>query len=161
MVNILTCHRDASIDEKVDFLRRPETYPTRPARVEVIETHMSWVFLGDTLVYKLKKPVRYEFLDFSTLEARRLNCQREVELNRRLAPDVYRGTVPLTLRSDGSLHLGGPDHLVDWLPRTPAADSRSVSGSAARPACPPIACSMRRYAPIRSNPRTSNRLLVC
>ena len=115
MVNILTCHRDASIDEKVAFLRRPETYPTRPARVEVIETHMSWVFLGDTLVYKLKKPVRYEFLDFSTLEARRLNCQREVELNRRLAPDVYRGAVPLTLRSDGSLYLGGPDHVVDWL----------------------------------------------
>ena len=115
MPNIPTCHRDASIDEKVAFLQRPETYPTRPARVEVIETHMSWVFLTDEFVYKLKKPVRYEFLDFGTIEARRLNCLREVELNQRLAADVYRGIAPLTTRGDGSLQLGGPGTVLDWV----------------------------------------------
>ncbi|MBI3915832.1 MAG: hypothetical protein HY322_02345 [Betaproteobacteria bacterium] len=115
MPSTLSETREFPITEKVAFLRRPEAYAPAPHRVDVVETHMSWVFLADALVYKLKKPVRYEFLDFSTLEARRLNCQREVELNRRLAPDVYRGTVPLTLRSDGSLRLGGPGTTIEWL----------------------------------------------
>lgn len=106
---------DASIDEKVAFLRRPEAYPSRPARVEVVETHMSWVFLTDELAYKLKKPVLYQFLDFSTVEARRLNCEREVSLNRRLAADVYHGIVSLDLGSDGNLRLGGGGTAVDWL----------------------------------------------
>jgi hypothetical protein len=52
---------------KVVFLSRPESYPTTPRRVEVVETHMSWVFLTDCHAYKLKKPVRYDYLDFSTL----------------------------------------------------------------------------------------------
>ena len=106
---------DASIDEKVAFLRSPDAYPARPAGVEVVETHMSWVFLADALVYKLKKPVRYEFLDFSTVEARRRNCEREVQLNRRLAGDVYYGVVPLVMRTDGHLQLDGPGPVVDWL----------------------------------------------
>ena len=79
---------------------------------------MSWVFLSDPLVYKLKKPVRYPFLDFTTLEARRLNCGREVELNRRLAHDVYLGVVPLTLAADGSrFEIDGKGSIVDWLVR--------------------------------------------
>lgn len=115
MPNSPTCQLDASTDEKVAFLRRPEAYPARPARVEVIETHMSWVFLAGKLVYKLKKPVRYEFLDFSTIEARREDCEREVELNRRLAADVYCGVVPLMLGSDGNLALDGKGSVVEWL----------------------------------------------
>lgn len=115
MQNTLTCRVVAPTGEKVAFLRQSEAYPARPARVDVIETHMSWVFLAGELVYKLKKPVRYEFLDFSTLEARRENCEREVELNRRLAADVYHGVVPLTLGSGGSLKLGGAGPVVDWL----------------------------------------------
>lgn len=104
-----------SIGDKVAFLCSPESYPERPLRVEVIETHMSWVFLTHHRVYKLKKPVRYDFLDFSTLTARRRNCEREVDLNRRLAPAVYRGTVPLTLARDGRLHIDGEGRVVDWL----------------------------------------------
>ncbi|WP_036250886.1 hypothetical protein [Methylobacter sp. BBA5.1] len=105
------------IDEKVAFLRQPDSYPDKPARVEVVKTHMSWVFLTERLVYKLKKPVKYDYLDFSTLEARHKNCEREIRLNRRLAGHVYLGTVPLTLEADGSLRLDGEGQVVDWLVR--------------------------------------------
>ncbi|OGA53604.1 MAG: hypothetical protein A3F74_02200 [Betaproteobacteria bacterium RIFCSPLOWO2_12_FULL_62_58] len=115
MPNTSISRLDASIDEKVAFLRSPGAYPARPAGIEVIETHMSWVFLTDELVYKLKKPVRYEFLDFSTIEARRQNCEREVQLNRRLAGDVYYGVVPLIMSADRNLQLGGDGSIVDWL----------------------------------------------
>lgn len=106
---------ETPVDTKVAFLRNPDAYPVRPAAVEVIETHMSWVFLNDEFVYKLKKPVHYEFLDFSTAEARRRNCEREVQLNRRLAAGVYCGVVPLVMHSNGRLQLGGKGPVVDWL----------------------------------------------
>jgi uncharacterized protein len=102
-------------DLKLAFLRRPESYPDRPGHVDVIETHMSWVFLTKWHAYKLKKPVRYHFLDFRTLEARRLDTAEEVRLNRRLAPEVYLDTVPLTLDQQGVLHFGGNCDVVDWL----------------------------------------------
>ncbi|NIP71842.1 MAG: hypothetical protein GWO16_01860 [Gammaproteobacteria bacterium] len=101
--------------QKVAFLRRPDSYPEGPSRVEVKETHMSWVFLTDRRAYKLKKPVRYDFLDFSTIDARRRDCQEEVRLNRRLAPDVYLGSVRLTVEEDGRLGLDGAGTAIDWL----------------------------------------------
>jgi aminoglycoside phosphotransferase family enzyme len=106
---------DASIDEKVAFLRRPDSYPSKPQKVDVIETHMSWVFLTDQLVYKLKKPVRREFLDFSTVEARHRNCEREVQLNQRLGARVDYGIVPLNIQPDGCLQLEGKGTVADWL----------------------------------------------
>jgi aminoglycoside phosphotransferase family enzyme len=99
---------------KVAFLLRPENYPERTRRVEAKETHMSWVFLTDSHAYKLKKPVRYPFLDYSTIEARRTNCEAEIRLNRRLAPDVYLETVPLGIDRSGRLCLGG-GRPIDWL----------------------------------------------
>ena len=75
---------------------------------------MSWVFLTDSRVYKLKKPVRYDYLDFSTIEARWADCVAEVRLNRRLAPDVYLGVIPLELGVEG-LRLDGGGVAVDWL----------------------------------------------
>lgn len=104
-----------SIQEKVGFLRRPESYPGGVAQVEAIETHMSWVFLAGDRVFKLKKPVRYNFLDFSTLEARRLDSERELELNRRLAGDTYIGMVPITTAGEDGLRLDGSGRVVDWL----------------------------------------------
>ena len=103
-----------SIGEKVAFLRRADAYPEMPARVETVETHMSWVFLTDAFAYKLKKPVRYAFLDFSTVAARLRNCRRELRLNRPLAREVYCGIAPLTVEH-GSLRLGGRGKAVDWL----------------------------------------------
>lgn len=103
--------------EKIAFLTRADAYPGLPAAVEVIHTHMACVFLVDHHAYKLKKPVRTDFLDFSTVEARRRDCEEEVRLNRRLAPDVYLGTVPLTTAAGGGLELGGSGPAVDWLVR--------------------------------------------
>ena len=106
-----------TLAEKVAFLSLPAAYPDATTRVEVVETHMSWVFLTELLAHKLKKPVRYEFLDFRSLEARRRNCQEEVRLNRRLAPKVYIGAVPLVVDAGRELQLDGKGEIVDWLVR--------------------------------------------
>jgi aminoglycoside phosphotransferase family enzyme len=82
--------------------------------VERRETHMSWVFLAGKRVFKLKKPVRFPYLDFSTLDRREAACRAELALNRRLAPDVYEEVVPL-VRSQQGLTIGGAGETVDWL----------------------------------------------
>jgi aminoglycoside phosphotransferase family enzyme/predicted kinase len=74
-------------------LCRPASFPHRPRTVTLVQTHISYVLLADDHVYKVKKPVRFSFLDFSTLERRRRFCHEEVRLNRRLAPDAYFGVV--------------------------------------------------------------------
>lgn len=99
---------------KLAFLRQPGAYPERPGQVTAIETHMSWVFLTERHAYKLKKPVRWEFLDFSTIVARRRDCEAELRLNRRLAADVYLDVVPLTADA-GRLALAGKGAVADWL----------------------------------------------
>jgi len=106
---------EPTLAEKVAFLSTPEAYATRPARVELKETHMSCVFLTDRHVWKLKKPSHYDYLDFSTLESRKRNCEREVELNRRLAANVYLGVVPLAIDAQGKMRLGGGGQVIDWL----------------------------------------------
>jgi aminoglycoside phosphotransferase family enzyme len=83
--------------------------------VRVVQTHLSFVFLTGRYAYKLKKPVRYDHVDFTTLDARRRNCEAELHLNRRLAPDVYLDLVRLTVDAKGGLHLGGDGASVDWL----------------------------------------------
>lgn len=122
---------------KVACLSRPETYPERPLAVETIETHFAWVFLTGRFVYKLKKPQRFHDFDFTTLAARRADCELEVALNRRLAPKVYLGTVPLC-GSDAGLHLGYPGTPVEWLvkmqrlPRDRALDRLAATGNVER-----------------------------
>ncbi len=96
-------------------LSDPSAYPGQPDRVEVRETHASCAFLVGDEVYKLKKPVNFGFLDYSTLARRRLMCRREIELNRRLAPGVYLGVVPVTRSTDGRLLPGGRGPAVDYL----------------------------------------------
>lgn len=113
-----------SLDDKVRFLSSPDAYPHRPSHVEVRETRMSWVFLTGKLVYKLKKPLRRPYLDFSTLARRRRNCDTEVRLNRRLAPDVYLGVVALRRGRDGRLALGPGGEVVEWL-----VEMRQLSGA--------------------------------
>ena len=74
---------------------QPAFYPHLPDEVTSLQTHISYVFLAGEEVYKVKKPVRFSFLDFSTLERRHQICREEVHLNRRLAPDMYRGVVAI------------------------------------------------------------------
>jgi uncharacterized protein len=104
-----------SMRDKVAYLSRPDSYRPSVDKVEIKETHMSWVFLAGDRVYKMKKPVRYPYLDFRTLAAREINCRAEIRLNRRLAPDVYRGVARLTLDPSGTLALDGEGETVDWL----------------------------------------------
>jgi aminoglycoside phosphotransferase family enzyme/predicted kinase len=94
-------------------LADPAAYPHPVDDVAVRQTHISIVFLAGPFAYKLKKPVRLGFLDFSTPERRRHFCEEEVRLNRRLAPHVYLGVEPVT-EQDGRLRLGGSGHPIDW-----------------------------------------------
>jgi aminoglycoside phosphotransferase family enzyme/predicted kinase len=98
----------------VDALRNAAFYPHPVDTIEYIQTHISSVFLTGDYAYKLKKPVDFGFLDFSTPELRRRFCEAEVELNRRLAPAVYLRVEPITL-SEGRPTLGGTGEAVDWL----------------------------------------------
>ena len=103
-----------TLDQKVRFLSRPESYPQPVRNVIQRETHMSWVFLAGDKVYKLKKPVRFPYLDFSTPRRREDACRAELSLNCRLAADVYLDVVPLTSTPRG-LTIGEKGDVVDWL----------------------------------------------
>jgi aminoglycoside phosphotransferase family enzyme/predicted kinase len=85
----------------IQALCRADAYPHAIVSIGVVETHISWLLLTGEYVYKIKKPVDFGFLDFSTLERRRLCCEEELRLNRRLAPDLYLDVVPIT---------GTPEH---------------------------------------------------
>lgn len=98
------------------FLRDPASYPHRPREIREIHTHASLVFVVPPLVYKIKKPVDFGFLDFSTLEKRRHFCQREVELNSRLAPGIYLGVVPITRQGD-DFAFGGDGPVIEYAVR--------------------------------------------
>ncbi|WP_370279151.1 AAA family ATPase [Pontibacterium sp.] len=79
----------------IDTLRQAEAYPHPVSEIQVIETHISWLFLTGDYAYKVKKPVDFGFLDFTTLEKRKLFCEEELRLNQRLAPDIYESVVPI------------------------------------------------------------------
>ena len=114
---------------KVRFLSDPGSYPHATSSVAARETHMSWVFLTDDRVYKLKIPVRYPFLDFGTLARRRFFCEEELRLNRRLAAGTYCAVIPLRCTKAGDLTLSGRGRAVDWLvemKRLPQADLLDV-----------------------------------
>jgi len=97
----------------VDFLSSPSAHDGAP--VERVETHASIVFLAGTRAWKLKRAVKYDYLDFSTIDRRRAMCEAEIRINRRIAPAIYRRAVPVTRQSDGSLAIGGSGSPVDWL----------------------------------------------
>lgn len=103
-----------ALTRKVRFLSRPDSYKPVPDTVTARETHMSWVFMAGDRVYKLKKPVRFPYLDFSTLARRAAACRAEVALNARLAPDVYLGVAQLTLTPEGYA-IGASGPVADWL----------------------------------------------
>lgn len=91
----------------------PAAFPHPPAEVTLVETHISWVFFAGDLVYKVKKPVRFPFLDFTGLGERRRFCEEEVRLNGALAPGVYRAVLPVARAGEG-LKIGGAGEPVEW-----------------------------------------------
>ena len=91
---------------RLQALREPRCYPHAVRQVEIMETHISWVLLTGNYAYKIKKPVNLGFLDFTPLKARHHYCDEEVRLNRRLAPDLYLGTVAITGTPDAP-QVGG------------------------------------------------------
>jgi len=99
--------------ETIAFLADPSTHRART--VERADTHISLVFLAGDRVYKLKRAVRFSYLDYSTEPLRRAACEREFELNRRFAPGLYLAVKPVVRREDGSLALGGHGRPVDWV----------------------------------------------
>jgi aminoglycoside phosphotransferase family enzyme/predicted kinase len=98
--------------ETVAFLSDPTTYGGQP--VETITTHASRIFMAGDRVYKLKRAVKYSYLDFSTPERRRKSCEQELHLNRRTAPEIYLGVQPITRDAVG-LQLDGSGEAIEWV----------------------------------------------
>jgi uncharacterized protein len=99
--------------EVIRFLADPLTYGD-VGQVERFETHGNLIFLAGPDAWKIKRAVRFPYMDFSSLASRKAACAREVERNRRTAPEIYLGCVPITRRGDGSLALGGSGDIVEW-----------------------------------------------
>ncbi|MFO7772947.1 MAG: AAA family ATPase [Dehalococcoidia bacterium] len=101
------------LPELAEALLNPAAYPEVPGNIELIQTQMSFVFLADKYVYKIKKEVNLGYLDYTTLESRRFFCHREVELNRRLSPEVYLGVVAVS-RDDGRMMIEGKGRAIEY-----------------------------------------------
>lgn len=99
----------------VRFLLDPQVYPHPVARVELVQTHISYVLLAGDWVYKMKKPVDFGFLDFTDLAQRRYYCAEELRLNRRLCPEIYRAVVSLNRTVDGGFSLAAGGEPVEYL----------------------------------------------
>ncbi|MBO9703304.1 MAG: hypothetical protein J7604_24025 [Sporocytophaga sp.] len=104
---------DITTNEIVEFLSDCNNFPEHTNIVTLKETHMSYVFITDNFVYKMKKPVLYPFLNLSTLERRQHNCHKEITVNKALAPDIYLGVVPLSM-TDIGLQLDGKGIVIEW-----------------------------------------------
>jgi aminoglycoside phosphotransferase family enzyme/predicted kinase len=100
----------------LDSLSRAAAYPHAAGAIEVLETHISWVFLTGEYAYKVKKPVKLGFADFSSLESRRRACEDELRLNRRLAPALYLDVVEIRATSEG-LRVGGAGPVIEYAVR--------------------------------------------
>src|SRR5687768_7215081 len=98
---------DEDQSEIVRFLSRPENHRRDIDAVETIATHASMVFLAGDCAFKLKRAVKYTYLDYSTPELRRRACEAEVALNRRTAPALYLSATPILRKPDGRLSLDG------------------------------------------------------
>lgn len=101
--------------DTIAFLSTAEAYGGAARPVERIDTHISVVWLAGDRVYKLKRAVRFDYVDFSTIELRRAACEAEVRLNRRTAPSLYLGVRPVTREAGGALALGGQGEPIDWV----------------------------------------------
>jgi uncharacterized protein len=105
--------KTAAMTSLIEFLQNPSIYPEGPKAVVLVQTHISWVFIGDTYVYKVKKPVDFGFLDFTTLEKRRFYTQEELRLNKRFSPDVYLSVVSISEKA-GRFVINDDSNTVEY-----------------------------------------------
>jgi aminoglycoside phosphotransferase family enzyme/predicted kinase len=132
----------------IEFLSSPSAHGGQP--VERIETHASIVFLAGPRALKLKRAVRYDYLDFSTVDRRRAMCEAEVRINRRTAAALYRGVLAITREPDGSLALAGSGPPVDWsidmarFDQDDLCDRRAARGALPVELMPPLAAAIAR-----------------
>ncbi len=118
-------------DRLLAALRELRCYPEAIGPVELIETHISWVFLAGECAFKIKKPVNLGFLDFSTLEQRRFFCEEELRLNRRTAPGLYFGVVPIVDSPDG-IRVGGTGQAIEYALKMRRFPQGALADSVAR-----------------------------
>lgn len=114
---------------KTDFIKSlldPSVYPHRVERCRLVETHISWVILTGEYAYKIKKPVNFGFLDFSTLEKRRQCCELEIRLNSRLAPAIYLDVVAIGASMDGHASLQSVTQPVEYAVRMRQFDDNAL-----------------------------------
>ena len=97
----------------IEALLDPQCYPDRPAKIDFVQTHISYLFLTPYHVYKIKKPVDFGFLDFKSLHKRKYFCHEEVTLNRRLSPEVYLEVVEIK-EEGGMVTLGGRGRTIEY-----------------------------------------------
>lgn len=102
----------ADQSEVAAFLQDPATHGGAP--VERFDTHGAMVFLAGSRAYKVKRAVKFSYMDFSTLAKRRAACEREIALNRRTAPSLYLDTLAITRERDGRFALGGDGEVIEW-----------------------------------------------
>jgi aminoglycoside phosphotransferase family enzyme/predicted kinase len=143
----------------IEFLAAPSAHGT--ATVDRIDTHSAIVFLAGERAYKLKRAVRFDYLDFSTRERRRAMCDAEVRLNRRTAPHIYRGVVPVTRDPGGTLALGGSGAPIDWVvemnrfSQEALFDRLAAAGRLDLELMPPLAAAIAEFHRI-AEPRTDH-----
>lgn len=127
-------HSKTSIDQAaiIGFLRKPTSYDPNPKSVDVIETHGAMVFLVGDHVFKIKRAVKFDYMDFSTLEKRRKICERELALNKPSAPALYIDVIPITQEADGTLAVNGDGKPVEWAIHMHRFDQASLFTALAR-----------------------------
>jgi aminoglycoside phosphotransferase family enzyme/predicted kinase len=106
----------SNFPEYLAGLLQPEAYPHPVEAVTLVETHISWVLLTGAFAYKVKRPVRFPFVDLTSLQRRAFFCAEEVRLNRRFAPDLYLEVCPITV-TDGAVRMGGGGAPVEYAVR--------------------------------------------
>lgn len=99
--------------EMLESLNKPESYDSPVREIRLIQTHISWVFLTGDFVYKIKKPVDFGFLDFTTLEKRKKFCMKELEINRMFSPEIYLDVLPVN-KLNHSIKINGPGETIDY-----------------------------------------------
>jgi len=110
--------RSAMADDQrdvIEFLSKPSSYTAAVERVDIVQTHVSLVFLAGERAYKLKRAIKFPYLDFSSAEARRVACETELVLNRRTASDLYLEVRALTRTANGGVGFGTEGPMVDWV----------------------------------------------